>query len=666
MYARRRTGGLPRLTAFLASVAFLTTSASGCSSGGLNGRETPAVSGTSSREALVDVLRQKVKYVFVLYQENRSFDSYFGTYPGADGLYADEHGPYADPTRLPGFVQPLITTAGATSTVSPFLIGPEHYAADTDDIDHAHPVIVTKMNVTHGVPKMDRFALTEEAIHSPGHVLPAGGRPVSLEAEQFGELAMAYEDCSTVPFLWRWAAHFTLADHIFQDMTGPSTPGNLAIIGAQNGITQWIEHPDEAFFGDGAHGSGVPVLDDPTPFWGSGSDPNPPAMRLPYRHAARGYGDTTASSTVPSATSHVEINLTYATLPITLQGGSIGAVAEHDRDRDGDLGDIEDDVGYLTRQGGRTIDWGWYQEGFGSYYDDSQGPAVQGTHAAYVTHHNGPQYFGYIANNDTLAAHLHGLHDFYAALQSGGLPPSGGVFYVKGGYKNELGLTPADPDPRVQRNFLGDDDHPAYSDAQISEALLAAEINAIARSKYWAESVIIITWDDSEGDYDHVPPPVQSYGPDHQVMTDGPRVPLLVISPFAKTGYVDHEVGSQSSVVKFVDTLFGLTPLALLPDERAARKEGEARYGSGNLGPSDALTPNVGDLLGAFDLDRLTGRKAPVPASTAMVPAANLTPRAQTALGCSYAGVKPVSPPAGLGRVPADFNPRPKTSPGPP
>ncbi|MEJ2679322.1 MAG: alkaline phosphatase family protein, partial [Gemmatimonadota bacterium] len=439
-------------------MALVVTSASGCSSGALAGRETAAASDASSRQALVSSLRRKVKYVFVLYQENRSFDSYFGTYPGADGLYSDEHGPYADPTGLPGFVQPLITTTGAASTISPFLIGPEHYAADTDDIDHAHPVIVRKMNVRHGVPKMDRFALTEEAIHSPGHTLPAKGRPVSLTAEQFGELAMAYEDCSTVPFLWRWAANFTLADHIFQDMTGPSTPGNLAIIGAQNGITQWIEHPDQAVFGDGAHGSGVPVFDDVTPFWGSGSDANPPGKRLPYRHVAKGYRDTAASPTVPSVSSHVQINLTYATRPITLQGGSIGSVAEHDRDRDDDLGDIEDDVAYLTRRGGRTIDWAWYEEGFGSYYDDSQGPAVQGTHAAYVTHHNGPQYFGYIANNDTLTAHLHGLHDFYTALQSGGLPPSGGVFYVKGGYKNELGLTPADPDPRVQRSFLGDDD----------------------------------------------------------------------------------------------------------------------------------------------------------------------------------------------------------------
>jgi phospholipase C len=666
MHGRRRSGGPLLLTALVAPLVLVTTSASAGFAGGItSGQGGSAASDAPGTMALVDLLRQKVKYVFVLYQENRSFDSYFGTYPGADGIYADQNGRYADPTRLPGFVQPLITTTGASSTISPFLIGPEYYAADTDDINHAHPVIVKKMNVTYGVPRMDRFALTEEQIHSPGGVLPAKGQPVTLAAEQFGELAMAYEDCSTVPLLWRWAANFTLADHIFQDMTGPSTPGNLSIIGAQSGVTQWVEHPDEAFFGQAVRGSGVPMLDDANPFWGSGSDPNPPAARLPFNHFDAGYTRTGASQTVPSASSPIQINLTYATLPLTLQGRSIGSVVESDRYRETDLADIEDDVAYLTRRGGKTLDWGWYQEGFGSYYDDSQGPKVQGTHAAYITHHNGPQYFGYIANNDTLAAHLHGLHDFYGALQAGGLPPSGGVFYVKGGYDNELGLTPADPDSTVQRNFVGDDDHPQYSDAQISEALLASEINAIARSKYWAHSVIIITWDDSEGDYDHVRPPLQSFGPDHLVMTDGPRVPLLVISPYAKTGYVDHEVGSQSSVVKFVDALFGLTPLAQLPDELAARKEGEERYGMANLGPSDALTPDVGDLLGAFDAGRLEGRTAPVPASAAMVPTTAFAPQTQMTLGCAYAGVTPVKPPAGLGRAPSDFNPRPTTNPGP-
>lgn len=430
-------------------------------------------------------------------------------------------------------------------------------------------------------------------------------------------------------------------------------------------MTQWIRHPSEAFVGQGGFGSGVPVIDDASPFWGSGSDPNPVAQRLPYNHSYGGYSDTSESPAQASASSKTQLNLTYATLPITLQGHNIGSAVKSDRYPDTDLADIQDDVAYLSHRGGTTVDWGWFQEGYGSYYDDSQGPTVQGTHAAYVTHHNGPQFFGYIANNDTFSAHLHGLHDFYATLHNGMLPNTGGVYYVKGGFKNELGLTPLDPDPAVQKNFLGDDDHPAYSDAQISDALLATEIDAIAQSKYWAHSVIIVTWDDSEGDYDHVQPPIQSFGPDGQVLTDGPRVPLLVVSPYARTGYVDSEVGSQASVVKFVDTLFGLTPLAQLPDELAARSVGQTRYGMSNLGPSDALTPYVGALLGAFDWSRLDGRRAPVSASEAIVPPADFAPVVQTGLGCAYAGVTPVRPPAGLGQMPSDFNPRPSTDPTP-
>ncbi len=67
---------------------------------------------------MIEQLRKKVKYVFVIYQENRSFDSYFGTFPGAEGLYSH---PAAD---TPGFTQYLTDTTGATVPISPFRIGP--------------------------------------------------------------------------------------------------------------------------------------------------------------------------------------------------------------------------------------------------------------------------------------------------------------------------------------------------------------------------------------------------------------------------------------------------------------------------------------------------------------------------------------------------------------
>src|SRR5208337_3153837 len=253
--------------------------------------------------------------------------------------------------------------------------------------------------------------------------------------------------------------------------------------------------------------------------------------------------------------------------------------------------------------------------------DPNDGPTdANGVHASYITHHNGPQYFGYIANNPDMSANLHGLQDFFAAVNQGSLPAEGGVFFVKGGYLNIFGMKPADPDAAVQRNFLGDDDHPAYSDAQISEALLAKAVNAIARSKYWGECAIIITWDDSEGDYDHVPPPIRSYGPDKSVITDGPRVPLLVISPFARAHYISHETGDHGSVVKFVDAVFGLTPLAKLPDELSGRSLGKQELGQSDWGPDDAITADVSDLVSAFDPARLAGSAAPLPAEYAIIP----------------------------------------------
>src|SRR5271157_3150225 len=121
-----------------------------------------------SHTALVEQLRKKVKYVFVLYQENRSYDSYFGTFPGGEGLFSH---PAA---QTPGFYQPLINTDGSSTTIHPFRIGPSDqcpkstvngapttacYASDTDDIDHSHPRMVAKMDIQSNSPQMDQFAV---------------------------------------------------------------------------------------------------------------------------------------------------------------------------------------------------------------------------------------------------------------------------------------------------------------------------------------------------------------------------------------------------------------------------------------------------------------------------------------------------------------------------
>jgi phospholipase C len=580
---------------------------------------------------LVSLVQQNIKYVFVLYQENRSFDSYFGTFPGAEGLYSNPA------SATPGFTQKIVNTDGTTGTIQPFLIGPSQYAADTDDVDHSHPLIVAKMDIQNNVAAMDQYAVTEELKYSPT------GNP-SLQAKQFGELTMAHEDCDTIPILWAYAQRLVLFDHIFQEMTGPSTPGNLSIIGAQTGLTQWALHPSES--------SNVPMLVDYDPFWGS--PPDTSANKLPVSPI-----DYPGYSTA--------INLTYATLPLSMLLSTAKTVTAGDTDAATDLADVTDDVDFLAKLTQPAVTFGWYQEGFDKEpTDPDDGPTdANGTHASYVTHHNGPQYFGYVANNPQIRQDLHGLEDFYTALANHTLPQAGGVFFVKGGAANIFNLKPVNPDATVQKYFLGDDDHPSYSDSQISEALVAETINRIAASPYWAQSAIIITWDDSEGDYDHVPPPIVATGPDQSVVSFGPRVPLLVISPFSKVSYISHDQGSHSSVVKFIDTVFGLPPLATLPDELLGRYLGLAQFGESEVGPHDALTPGVSDLLDALSPLRLMGSAEPLPPDfvTIAEPYVMTLPQT-TGFGCGDLGIITTDRALGIpNNIPSDFNPRPRTNP---
>jgi len=604
----------------------------------------PAKEPNLSPQQMTKLLRQKIKYVFVIYQENRSFDSYFGTFPGAEGPFSHK------PQDTPGFYQPLMNVDGTTGTIHPFRIGPQQFAADTDDVDHSHPIIVAKMNLEGGVPMMNRFALKEE------QGFMKSGKP-SLQAKQMGELAMAYEDCDTIPLLWRYADRFVLFDHIFQEMTGPSTLGNIAIIAAQTGQTQWALHPDEAYKGDGAGSPGVPVMNDNDPFWGSPLDPTSKSEKLPVN--PRDFR--------PGGKHQTAINLTFASLPLTLQGRHLKAVAQQDKNPRRDLADVKHDVTFISSRDKSPLAFGWYQEGYGGGpADPDDGPVdANGLHASYITHHNGPQYFGYIANNPQMSRQLHGLGSLFNALKQKSLPGSGGVFFVKGGFKNLFHLKPADPDPAVQKNFQGDDDHPNYSDAQISEALVAETINKIAASPYWPESAIIITWDDSEGDYDHVPPPILARGPDGSPISDGPRVPLILISPYARTHFVAHAQGNQASVVKLVDTVFGLPPLALLPDEERGRRLGEKRFGQKELGPQDAITPGVTNLTEAFSPSRLLGTSPPLPASYVEIPPSLILHLPEeTGYGCKALGIVTTDRQLKVvNTIPGDFNPRPSTDP---
>lgn len=106
------------------------------------------------------------------------------------------------------------------------------------------------------------------------------------------------------------------------------------------------------------------------------------------------------------------------------------------------------------------------------------------------------------------------------------------------------------------------DSHPGYAKLQSGEDHLFELVNKIEHSKLWKDSVVIVTFDDAGGFFDHVTPPkVDRFGP-------GERVPTLIISPFARHGFVDHTTYDTTSILKLIESKFNLRPLTKR-DEKA-------------------------------------------------------------------------------------------------
>ena len=663
----------------------------------------------------IALLRQKVKYVFVIFHENESFDHYFGTFPGANGLFTAPAGTV--PANLaPGFTQAYLDTDLKPITIAPFLL-PQAvkdmsgkiipiYPADQITVDHSHQGMANSMHVdpATGVSANDRYAMDQEQLTTTpaGAIITARGVPptaVTLAQKQKAQIAMSHIDCDTIPFMWSWAKNFVLFDNFRQTIVGPSTPNAIAIIAGQAGETQWARHNDQGVVATYAnpavpnalgvsYGSAitpkvsngfVPIVADPGPFPGSQLDHN--SVKPPYNFDEKSDNPT--------------LNLTFATQPLSFMGADIKKIIAADPDPRADLLDVQHDIETIASKD-QAVNWGWYQQGFNAA--DAADPYVpQGTgtpnptndpglFSGYILHHNGPQYFGYLADNpEILKTNLHGARDFFDTIDKHDLPEKGGVFYLRGGYNNNDGMVPLDPTPAIQHAFLGNDDHPGYSDQQISEAFAAKAINQIANSPYWDQSAIIITYDETDGFYDHVTPVARSVFGDGSPLAGGPRIPAILISPFAAAGTISHRYSEHGSVIKFINTLFSLVPLAELPDEKEGRAMGAATLHQPNLGPSDDPANDLGDMLEAFDDAILQGKKPPLPTSLAtFTPAqltdlphlasANYSPTGYTNGACAALGILPTdfATPAAYQAgtpsdpYPADVNPRPTQSPGTP
>jgi phospholipase C len=689
------------------------------------------------------LLRQHIKYVFVLFQENRSFDHYFGTYPGANGLQASFPGAVTSlpANRTASWNQVIAGLDGKIETMHPFLVpralkrqdgagAPvDLYPEDLLSVDHSHYGMLTSLHLdtaTLSHAKNDAYALSNEglayltdasgpqapvvqrgsSVSIPPTNTPASG--VNLYHRQAAEVAISHVDCDTIPFLWLYADRFALLDNFHQTVIGPSTPNAIAMIAAQAGDTQWALHPGATgrHAGVGAP-EAVPNETDTPPYAGSAADIaslGGHAVLPPFGPDEQNFGkcakpgayfdnracpmtggpgdvlhtDHAAQKMLgpPGAYDAGQMSLTFASLPLSFMGANAADITQLDYHPATDLADVGQDVRKIT-DADKQVDWAWYQQGYGPepFDDKTVGVFPPGTsHASYIVHHNGPQYFGYLGDNPRELAHLHGLQQFYTDVAARKLPAAGGVFYVRGGFFNNDRLVPIDPNPVVQAMFAGNDDHGSYSDSQISEAFIADSVNAIAASPYWAHSAIIITYDESDGFFDHAPLRIRTFGPDGLPETGGPRIPAIVISPYGASHVVSHVYSEHGSVIKFINQLFGLVPLNALPDEAGARALGATEQAVNSpFGPQTQLGPNdgdaVGDLAEAFDDERLQGNAAPVPAQAAMIQdkVVKALPHFGGA-GCAALHITPTDYDRGYGTglendpPPPDFNPRPSVS----
>ena len=156
----------------------------------------------------------------------------------------------------------------------------------------------------------------------------------------------------------------------------------------------------------------------------------------------------------------------------------------------------------------------------------------------------------------------------YSEDGSGGIFTSFRQIYSRPDYRDHVATTAQfladvqnDQLPAMSWLFpaAGKSEHPPESICE-GENWTVQQLNAVMQGPEWNSTVVFLTWDDFGGFYDHVPPPQLD------VFGLGPRVPLLIISPFAKAGYISHTVSEHSSVLKFVETRYQLPPLTSRDD----------------------------------------------------------------------------------------------------
>jgi phospholipase C len=502
----RLTIAVAAAAALAAGVAIGATAASASSTPSFAGYHTPALVPASYYRD-TNRTATPIKHLVVIFDENESFDHYFGTYPYAantDGtpFYAKPgtptvNGLYTKITKN-GPVGPLLTS-------NPNEYNPQrltHAEALTCDQNHDY---LPEQEAENG-GKMNEFVqFTEQD-------------DCSTTGEYYGPpgIVMDYFDGNTVTGLWNYAQNYAMSDNNWDTTFGPSTEGAIDVSSGLSSDGYAVTPAGVKTTDTGAVTSDGTIYGDLDPYYDECSDSN-------------------HTSTNPEG---------------VMTGENIGDLLN-----------------------ARHITWGWFQGGFtptssnsggvvcGAESDNIDGSAL----AEYTPHWEPFQFNATTANPAHLppsseaaigrtdqANHQYDLSSFFTSLQDGNLPS---VSYLKA--------------------TTAQSGHPGESDPLDEQTWLVNTINQIEESKYWRSTAIVVTYDDSDGWYDHVSPEsagalingsdnstIDTAACEATAITVGTgngrcgysqRLPMLVISPYTRDNYVSNNLTDTTSVVKFIE-----------------------------------------------------------------------------------------------------------------
>lgn len=469
----------------------------------------------------------KINHVVVIYAENRSFDNLYGLFPGANGIENAMKTYVPQKDRDGSVLATLPPTWDSKGQADP--------AYSTEKLPNK-PFLIQGLPGSWGPEKATRDLV--HRYYNNQMQINGGKNDMFAAYSDAGGLSMGYYDGSTMQ-MWQLAKQYTLADNFFMGTFGGSYQNHIylacacsaknpmapvARVAAVNGTTLKLapDSPASALQGPPKYVNDGAYSPD-----GFGINtlqaPFQPSGNAPVKGGDLKFADPANSSTLPPQT-----------LPT--------------------IGDRLSDKG---------ISWAWYGQGWNkALADGMQAPDIKrgviySGDMNFQPHHQPYNYFANYAPGTTARAeHLKDTDDLVAALKAGTLPT---VSFVK---------------PEGDTN-----QHPGYTDVMKGDAYVADLVRQIQASPNWKDTAIIVTYDENGGFWDHVAPPSGNGTSDR--WGPGTRIPAIVISPYARKGYVDHTRYDISSILRFITERFDLVPLDGL----------KYRW-------------NNGDLMNAFDFNQ--------------------------------------------------------------